>query len=67
MDSSMVKASANNFGLPNSGMSVEEFKEQAIETHRFFMLPGPTADADGAGNVKSGISEIPWAESRRVV
>ena len=63
----MVKANANNFGLPHSGMSVDEFKEQAIKTHRFFMLPGPTADADGAGNVMPGISEIRWAESRRVV
>ena len=48
VDSSMVKANVNNFGLSRSGMTVEEFKEQAIETNGLFMLPGPTVDADGA-------------------
>ncbi len=48
VDSSMVKANANNFGLSRSGMTVEEFKEQATETNGLFMQPGPTVDADGA-------------------
>ena len=46
-DSSMVKANVNNFGLSRSGMTVEEFKEQAIETNGLFMLPGTTVDEDG--------------------
>ena len=47
VDSSMVKANVNNFGLSRSGMTVEEFKEQAIETNGLFMLPGTTVDEDG--------------------
>ena len=52
VDSSMVKANVNNFGLSHSGMTVEEFKEQAIETNGLFMLPGPRVDADGAEHNK---------------
>ena len=49
VDSSTVKANVNNYGLSRSGMSVEEFKEQVIDTNGLFMLPGTTVDEEGAG------------------
>ncbi len=48
VDSSMVKANVNNYGLSRSGMTVEEFKEQAIETNGLFVLPGRTTGEHGA-------------------
>ena len=46
-DSSMVKANVNNFGLSRSDLSVEEFKEQAIEENGLFVLASSTVDDEG--------------------
>ena len=46
-DSSMVKANVNNFGLSRSDLGVEEFKEQAIEDNRLFVLASTTVDDEG--------------------
>ena len=47
VDSSMIKANVNNFGLSRSGLSVEEFKEQAIEENVLFALSSSTVDDEG--------------------
>ena len=47
VDSSMVKANVNNFGLSRSDLSVEEFKEQAIEENGLFVLANSTVDHQG--------------------
>ena len=49
-DSSLVKANVNNYGLSRCGMTVEEFKEQAIEANGLFVLPGATTGEDGVGH-----------------
>ena len=46
-DSSMVKANVNNFGLSRSDLSVEEFKEQALEENGLFLLASSTVDHHG--------------------
>ena len=46
-DSSMVKANVNNFGLSRSDLSVDEFKEQAIEENGLFVLASSTVDHQG--------------------
>ena len=47
VDSSMVKANVNSYGLSRSGMTVEEFKEQAIETKELFVMARSTVDDEG--------------------
>ena len=47
VDSSMVKANVNNFGLSRSDLSVEEFKEQAIEENGLFVLASSTVGHQG--------------------
>ena len=47
VDSSLVKANVNGYGLEPSGMTVAEFKEQAIEENGLFVLTETTADNDG--------------------
>ena len=51
-DSSMVKADVNTYGLSRSGLTVQEFKERAIEANGLFMLPGTAVDADGGEQVE---------------
>ena len=47
VDSSLVKANVSGYGLEPSGMSVAEFKEQAIEENGLFVLTEATVDDDG--------------------
>ena len=51
VDSSMVQANVNSYGLSRSGMTVEEFveefKEQAIETNGLFVMARSTVDDEG--------------------
>ncbi len=48
VDSSLVKANVSSHELSPSGMTVEEFKEQAIEVNGLFMIGETTIDHDGA-------------------
>ena len=50
VDSSMVKANVNSYGLSRSGMTVEEFKEQATLANGLFVLSNTTIDGDGVGH-----------------
>ena len=47
VDSSMVKANVNSYGLYRSGMTVEEFKEQAVEENGLFAITRSTVDDEG--------------------
>ena len=47
VDSSMVKANVNSYGLSRSGMTVEEFKEQAVEENGLFAIARSTVDDEG--------------------
>ena len=47
VDSSLVKANVSSYGLTPSGMTVEEFRQQAIEENGLFTLTGTTVDGDG--------------------
>ena len=47
VDSSMVKANVNSYGLSRSGMTVEEFKEQAVEENGLFAITRSTVDDEG--------------------
>ena len=47
VDSSLVKANVGSHGLAPSGMTVEEFKEQAIEVNGLFMMEDTTVDDAG--------------------
>ena len=47
MDSSLVKANVNSHDLSPSGMTVEEFKEQAVQVNDLFVITETTVDADG--------------------
>ena len=46
-DGSLVKANVSSHDLSRSGLTVEEFKEQAIEVNGLFLLPQSTVDEDG--------------------
>ena len=63
-DSSMVKANVNSYGLSRSGMTVEEFKEQAIEENGLFVLSGTSIGEDGVGREEIGTSRMPRAGCR---
>ena len=47
VDSSLVKADVSGYGLAPSGMTVAQFKEQAIEENGLFKLTDTTVDDDG--------------------
>ena len=47
VDSSMVKANVNSYGLSRSGMTVEEFQQQAIEENGLFVITHGSADKGG--------------------
>ena len=47
VDSSLVKANVNSQDLSPSGMTVEDFKERAIEVNGLFMITETTVDEDG--------------------
>ena len=46
-DGSLVKVNVSSHDLSRSGLTVEEFKEQAIEVNGLFLLPQSTVDEDG--------------------
>ena len=48
VDSTLVKANVSGYGLANSGMTVEDFKEQAVEENGLFKVMETTVDEDGA-------------------
>ena len=48
VDSTLVKANVSGYGLASSGMTVGEFKEQAIEENGLFKIMETTVDGDGA-------------------
>ncbi len=47
VDASLVKANVSGYGLQPSGMTVAEFKEQAVEENGLFVLTTTTVDDDG--------------------
>ena len=47
VDSSLVKVNASGSGLTPNGMTVSEFKEQAIEVNGLFQITQTTIDDDG--------------------
>ena len=47
VDSSLVRANVSGRNLSESGMSVEEFKEKAVEENRLFVLRKREIDEDG--------------------
>ncbi len=46
-DSSTVKSNVNSYGHCRHGMTVEDFKEQAIETNGLFSMALSTVDDEG--------------------
>ncbi len=48
-DSSLVRANVSGHNLSPSGMTVEEFREKAVEENDLFVLREQQADEDGAG------------------
>ena len=49
VDSTLVKANVSGYGLASSGMTVNEFKEQAIWENGLFKIMETIVDEDGAG------------------
>ena len=47
VDSSLVKANVSSRGLAPSGMTVEEFREQAVDLNGLFLISETTVDDDG--------------------
>ena len=47
VDSSLVKANTNSHNLSASGMTVEEFKEQAVQVNGLFVIAETTVDDNG--------------------
>ena len=47
VDSSMVKANVNSYGLSRTGMTVEEFQQQAIKENGLFVIAHRTVDDCG--------------------
>ena len=59
VDSTLVKANVSGYGLAPSGMTVDEFKEQAIEENGLFMITETTVDEDGAERETARYFQIP--------
>ena len=59
MDSSLVKANVSSHGLAPSGMTVEEFREQAIQVNGLFLIPETTVDDDGVENEETRYFQNP--------
>ena len=47
VDPTLAKANVSGYGLAPGGMTVAEFKEQAIEENDLFMITGTAVDRDG--------------------
>ena len=62
VDSSMVEANFNNLGPSRGDLSVEEFREQAVEENGLVVLPSSTVDIVGLSHrtaVTSSGSSVP--------
>ena len=59
VDSSLVKANVSGYGLAPNGMTVEEFKEQAIEVNGLFLVAETTVDGDGVEHEKTRYFQSP--------
>ena len=59
VDSALVKANASGYGLAPSGMTVDEFKEQAIDENGLFKIMETTVDEDGAQREKERYFQSP--------
>ena len=62
MDASLVKAHVSGCGLEASGMTMAEFKEQAIEENGLFVLTATTA-ATPRSRTPSATSSTAWAST----
>ena len=61
VDSTLVKANVSGYGLALSGMTVAEFKEQAIEENGLFMITGTAVDGDGVEHETARYFQSPGA------
>ena len=59
VDSSLVKADVNSHDLSPSGMSVEEFKEPAIQVNGLFVIAETTVDDNGVEHEESRYFQKP--------
>ena len=59
VDSSLVKANVNGHDLSPSGMTVEEFKEQAVQVNGLFVIAEMMVDADGVENEETRYFQKP--------
>ena len=59
VDSSLVKANVNSHDLSPSGMTVEEFKEQAVQVNGLFVIAEMMVDADGVENEETRYFQKP--------
>ena len=53
VDSTLVKANVNSYGLSRSGMTVGEFQQQAMEENGLFTVAGATVDGDRTEHEKA--------------
>ena len=63
MDLTLVKANVSGYGLALSGMTVAEFKEQAIEENGLFMITGTAVDGDGVEHETARYFQSPGART----
>ncbi len=59
VDASLVKANVSGYDLAPSGLTVAEFKEQAIEENGLFVLAETTVDDDGVEHEEVRYSQSP--------
>ena len=59
VDSSLIKANVNSHDLSPSGMTVEEFKEQAVQVNGLFVIAEMMVDADGVENEETRYFQKP--------
>ena len=59
VDFTLVKANVSGYGLAPSGITVDEFKEQAIEENRLFKITETTFDRDGGQHEKERYFQSP--------
>ncbi len=59
VDSTLVKANVSGYGLAASGMTVDEFKEQAVEENGLFKIMETTVDRDGAHHERARYFQSP--------
>ena len=59
VDSSLIKVNVNGHDLSPSGMTVEEFKEQAVQVNGLFVIAEMMVDADGVENEETRYFQKP--------